>query len=188
MSTSICLPAHILDAQITPRAREVLMMLASQTSAENPALWICQSTIAERLRCSVATVARAIQKLLEEKLIAETGKLHEGRYKFYHVCWSIKEKIKAIAKKITKPIRKIIAKVMPKPTLKPIEAIQLVLPPVTHLEAVPPPALSPPPSGPSTMTPQTILKDSRIAYFAEIARQRHAENLKIHKAMLLAMR
>src|SRR5689334_21987799 len=100
MSTLICIPAHILDAAVTPRAREVLMLLASQTSAENPKLWICQRTIAERLRCSPATVARAIAQLAFAKLIAETGKLHQGRYKIYHVRWSSDENMKAVSKKI----------------------------------------------------------------------------------------
>src|SRR4029079_175244 len=106
--STVCLPAHILDAHITPRAREVLMLLASQTSAKEPALWICQSTIAQRLRCSAVTVARAIQKLIEAKLVAETGQLHQGRYKFYHVRWTCDENIKSVSKKFTKPIRKVV--------------------------------------------------------------------------------
>jgi DNA-binding MarR family transcriptional regulator len=179
MST-ICLPAHILDAAITPRAREVLMLLASHTSAKTPATWICQATMAARLRCSVATIARSIQRLIEAKLIAETGQLHEGRYKFYHVRWSIDENIKAASKKITKPVRKV---AISKPTVRanPVEGIQLILPPVIERE-------SPPPAPLSTISPQTIIKDSRIAYFAEIAHKRHQENLQRHKAILAQLR
>lgn len=110
---TICLPAHILDADITPRAREVLMLLASQTNAESPALWICQKTIAARLRCSVATIARTIPRLVAAKLIAETGKLHDGKYKFYHVRWSSDENLKAVSKKITKPVKKVITEKNP---------------------------------------------------------------------------
>src|SRR5689334_25333281 len=89
---TICLPAHILDANISPRAREVLMLLASQTTAENPTLWVCHAAIAERLHCSPVTVKRAIQKLVEAKLIVETGDLHERRFKFYGVRWSLSQK------------------------------------------------------------------------------------------------
>jgi len=190
MSSTICLPAHILDAAITPRAREVLMLLASQTSAQNPTTWICQATIAARLRCSVATVARAIQKLIEAKLIAETGQLHEGRYKFYHVRWNADENIKAVSKKIANPVRKVMAAKAtsrivptPKPIPRPIEGIQLILPPVVDvaLEA-------PPPQQPSTLTPQTVLKDSRIAYYAEIGRKRHEENLRRYQEYLRQLR
>jgi DNA-binding MarR family transcriptional regulator len=219
--STICLPAHILDAPISPRAREVLMLLASQTSAESPALWICQATIAARLRCSPATVARAIQKLIEAKLIAETGRLHEGRYKFYHVRWSGDEDIKAASKKITKPIRKVVAPKTTNPASKPFEGIQLILPPVEAIDEVrlcsefplgkyPQGALrgsegfdeeqsrKNPPTPfskggestlpPSTITPQTILKDSRIAFYAEIARKRHQESQRLHQSVLQSLR
>lgn len=175
MSTSICLPAHILDAHITPRAREVLMLLASQTSAKSPTLWICQAALAKRLRCSVATIARSIQKLLEAKLIAETGRLHEGRYKYYHVRWSKDENIKAASKKITKPIRKVLVS--------------------SPLEKKNPPSplfqrgnFEDEPASPLTLTPQSILKDSRIAYFAEMARKRYEENRRMHQATLASLR
>jgi len=196
MSTSICLPAHILDAAITPRAREVLMLLASQTSVKNPTLWICQAAIAARLRCSVATVARSIKALVEAKLIADTGRLHEGRYKIYHVRWSAEENIKAVSKKITQPVRKLAqaktrkAAPRPVPTPKripvPVEGIQLILPPVAEVEAPPPQTATQ--SGPSTITPQSILKDSRLAYWADYAHQKHQESLRLHKAILAQLR
>jgi DNA-binding MarR family transcriptional regulator len=187
MATLICLPAHILDAAITPRAREVLMLLASQTSAESPALWICQSTIAKRLRCSVSTVARAIAALIEAKLIAETGRLHEGRYKFYHVRWKVEENIKAASKKITKPIRKVVANKV-KPVSSPIEGVQLILPPVAdELFVAPLPPMPEASTLSSTYVPQAT-NDSRIAYYAEIARKRHQENRQLHKSMMLSLR
>lgn len=177
MTTStICLPTHILDAHITPRAREVLMLLASQTTSESPSLSICQSETAARLRCSTATVARAIKQLIEAKLIADTGHLHEGRYKIYHVRWSSDENLKAVSKKFKKPVRKVAAAM-------PFEGTQLVLPPVAEVET------APPPKAPiSTLTPQTLIKGSRIAHFAEIARQQHAENLRLHQAILRELR
>jgi len=102
MSTSkspahICLPAHILDANISPRAREVLMLLASQTNERNPTLWVCHAAIAENLRCSPVTVKRAIQKLVEANLIVETGDLHERRFKFYRIRWSLNAVMQARA-------------------------------------------------------------------------------------------
>jgi len=194
MSSSICLPAHILDAHISPRAREVLMLLASQTSVENPTLWICQPTLASRLRCSVSTIARALTKLVEAKLIAETGELHEGRYKFYHVRWSMDENIKASDGK-TNPVRKVavtkkVARPVPtpKPIPKPIEGIQLIMPPVSEVEVAVPASVAPPLTGPSTITPQSILKDSRLAYYADVARQKHAESLKLHQEILRQLR
>jgi len=191
MLSSIRLPAHILDAHISPRAREVLMLMASQTSPESPTTWICQATIGARLRCSVATVARAIQKLIEAKLIAETGRLQEGRYKIYHVRWNGDENMKAVSKKIRGPVLKVGAtkpkKSVPVPVPKriqvPVEGIQLILPPVVEVEA---PAMPLP--GPSTLTPQTIHKDSRIAYYADLARKQHEESLRLYKTALLSMR
>jgi DNA-binding MarR family transcriptional regulator len=199
MSTLICLPAHILDAPITPRAREVLMLLASQTSAQSPALWICQARIAARLRCSPVTVARAIQQLVRAKLMAETGQLHQGRYKFYHVRWSGEENIKAVSKKITKPIRKVVAPKITKPAAMPIEGVQLTLPPMA--QEISPPLekgvggffpganVEPPPSAaPLNLTSQAFLKDSRIAYYAEIARKRHQESQRLHQSILTSLR
>jgi|GEM_PF-6038427 len=54
---TICIPAHILDANISPRSREMLMLLASQTTEENPTLWVCNAAIAEKLRCSPVTIS-----------------------------------------------------------------------------------------------------------------------------------
>lgn len=117
MSTSqspvtIRLPAHILDAHISPRAREVLMLLASQTTEQDPTVWVCHAAIAERLRCSAITVKRAIQKLVEAKLIDETGDLHERKYKFYCVKWCLNEKP---TKKAPNPVPANIAKPVPAP-------------------------------------------------------------------------
>ena len=192
--STICLPAHILDAHITPRAREVLMLLASQSSAKEPALWICQAAISQRLRCSVATVARAIQKLIEAKLIAETGQLRQGRYKFYHVRWGFDENIKAASKKFTRPIRKVEQPRVRKPASTPFEGVQLVLPPVADVEAEAAPAITPPtwsptpppppPLPPPTLTPIAAVNNSRIAYHSEIARKKHLENLRLHQSML----
>jgi DNA-binding MarR family transcriptional regulator len=178
-------------------------------------LWLCQATIAARLRCSPATVARAIQKLIEAKLIAETGQLHQGRYKFYQVRWSQDENIKAASKKITKPIRKVVALKTSKPAPMPVEGVQLILPPVEAVDEVrlcsefplrkrgrggfgeeqsrknPPTPFSKGGEStlsPSTVSPQAILKDSRIAYYAEIARKRHQESQRLHQSMLLSLR
>jgi len=183
---TICLPAHILDANISPRAREVLMLLTSQTNEKNPTLRVCQAAIAERLRCSPVTVKRAIQKLVEAKLIAETGDLHERRYKFYRVRWSLNASTPAktapcegaavqtkgknwmpaaagMTKKETKPAQVIVEKPKRTSALKPTEPI-------------------PPPH--SSVDYVKLLKDSRIAYWAELARQKHQENLKRYRMEL----
>jgi hypothetical protein len=159
--------------------------------------------MAERLRCSPVTVARAIQKLIDAKLIAETGQLHQGRYKFYHVRWGRDENIKAASKKITKPVRKVeqpkfplrkrgpegfdeeqSQKNPPTPFSKGGESTSS---PVADELSAPSPTLPPLPP-PSTIMPQAILKDSRIAYYAEIARKRHQENRQLHQSILLSLR
>jgi len=160
----ICLPAHILDANISPRAREVLMLLASQTTADNPTLWVCQAAIAERLRCSPVTVKRAIRKLVEAKLIVETGDLHERRFKFYRVRWSVNEKVvtqaeAGVQRTDNKDWMPACAG-MTKKKAKPTEPAPSPHPGVDHL---------------------AMLKDSRIAYWAEVARQKHQENLERYR-------
>jgi hypothetical protein len=151
--------------------------------------------------------------LIEAKLIADTGRLHEGRYKVYHVRWSSEENIKAASKKIKKPIRKVAAlKETPLPDPLPKGArgnsgearssddakgksgdwSQLTLPPIVEVGT--PPACAtlrearPSAPLPSTLTPSAILKDNRIAYFAEIAKQRHQENRQLHRSMMLSLR
>lgn len=198
---TICLPAHILDADISPRAREVLMLLASQTSAAEPVLWICQKTIAQRLRCSVATVARSIAKLLEAKLIVETGKLHQGKHKFYHLRWSSAENLKAVEKKIKAPVKRVTNIVNPHLPSRPREGMR---DPghkaevteetlysgfsVKHGKTESPPPAPTPVAPPSTLSPSPMLKDSLIAYYAEIARQKYEENRRRYQAELLSMR
>lgn len=160
---TFCIPAHILDANISPRAREVLMLLASQTTAQHPATWVRHAAIAERLRCSAVTVKRAIQKLVEAKLIDETGDLHERRYKFYRVRWSLKEK------------RTVSRCVMSKKEAKP-RPVKLEEPKFTQIEH---PELTEKPKRSSILKPTEaapiphpgvnhveLLKDSRIAYWA----------------------
>lgn len=169
----ICLPAHILDANISPRSRELLMLLASQTTEENPTLWVCHDAIAERLRCSAVTVKRALQKLVEAKLIVETDDLHERRFKFYRVRWSLNEK-KTVSSCVVK--KKAVAPaegahpakgapckgagMTEKQLLKPTQPASIPHPGVNHVE---------------------MLKDNRIAYWAEIARQKHEENLRRYR-------
>lgn len=158
---TICLPAHILDADISPRAREVLMLLASQATAQNPTLWVCHAAIAEKLRCSPVTVKRAIQKLVEAKLIVETGDLHERRFKFYRVKWSLNEKACVPAKKKEKAIA---AKLV---SPEPARPIQKALP-IDHIT-------SPRPQS-ENQTP--LPQDSLFAQYYERARQRHQEILR----------
>lgn len=169
---TICLPAHILDANVSPRAREVLMLLASQTTIEHPAVWVCHAAIAEKLRCSPITVKRAIQKLVETKLVVETGDLHERRFKFYRVRWSLNEK--AVSKCVVraKKLEPAPAKVETTPSIQPIERPK------------PTPTLKPTehalPRHPG-IDQAAFLKDSRIAYWAEVARQKHQENLQRYR-------
>lgn len=169
MSTSksqatICLPAHVLEADISPRAREVLMLLASQTTADNPTLWVCHSAITERLRCSPVTVKRAIQKLVEAKLIVETGDLHERRFKFYRVKWSLSEN--AVSSCVARlPERK--------------NVVTPACAGMTKKESLKPTAPIPPPH--PGVDNLAMLKDSRIAYWAEVARQKHEENLRRYR-------
>lgn len=155
---TICLPAHILNARISPRAREVLMLLASQTTAQSPTLWVCHGAIAKKLHCSPITVKRAIEKLAESSLIVETGDLHERRYKFYRVRWSLDEQV-AVAPKAKKKETK------QEPTLRPtLEHFeQLTLPPVEI-----------------DMTPDRsiIPNDSLIARHMAMAQQRNQEILR----------
>lgn len=179
----ICLPAHILDANISPRAREVLMLLASQTTAENPTVWVCHAAIAEKLRCSPVTVKRSIQKLVEAKLITETGDLHERRFKFYRVKWGLNSVTPAkagVQKKNGKDW-------MPAPSQGAPSAC------MTMKKAKPAPKPKPteeaPPSHPGVDL-SAMLKDSRIAYWADIYGQQHEENLRRYQmeARILAQR
>lgn len=182
MSTSksqstICMPAHILDANISPRAREVLMLLASQTTPENPTLWVCPASIADKLRCSPVTVKRAIQKLLEAKLILETGDLHERRFKFYRVRWSPKSKrghprLSGIAK--TGSPRCACDEEKPNHA-----AVAMTGKPRSD-ESTPPTSTHP------GVDYAAMLKDSRIAYWAEVRRPQHEENLRQYKMFLLS--
>jgi len=192
---TICLPAHILDANISPRAREVLMLLASQTTIENPTVWICHPAIAEKLRCSSVTVKRAIQKLAEAKLITETGDLHERRYKFYRVRWSMSSAtpakgapckgtgVKRTEGKDWMPACAGMTKKEPKS--EPLER-QSQVEQSAHMtmpkedEHAPPLQL--------TIDQSAMLKDSRIAYWAEVARKKHEENLKRYKMDLIVLK
>jgi len=176
---TICLPAHILDANISPRAREVLMLLASQTTIEHPAAWVCHAAIAEKLRCSPITVKRAIQKLIEANLIVETGDLHERRYKFYRVRWSLK--VVAQAKARVQIKRADAKEPMPAPSQDAPSAG------MTTLERAPAHVPPPPPSSHPGVDHAAMLKDSRIAYWAEVARQKHQENLQRYKMFLLSL-
>lgn len=180
----ICLPAHILDANISPRAREVLMLLASQTTATNPTLWVCHAAIAEKLRCSPVTVKRAVQKLVETNLIVETGDLHERRYKFYRVRWSLDSVTPAKAgaqrtydedwmpactgmtKEKPKPVPVIVEqpKVAPASVAKP-KAIEQV------------PAAHPHATDSSSPMPQ----DSLFAQYYQRAHQKHLEYLRKYR-------
>lgn len=175
---TICLPAHILDADISPRAREVLMLLASQTTAENPMVWVCSAATAERLRCSPVTVKRAIQRLIEAKLIVETGDFHERRYKFYRVKWSLNDKLESKTRK----------KSTVTPRVQKTEGQDWIPASdgMTEKESRPAPQRAPkptehvPPHHPG-VDHAAMLKDDRIAYWAEVARQKHEENLKRYR-------
>jgi hypothetical protein len=81
-------PMTILKAKISPRAREVWMILASNCSPEKPFAWARQASVAEDLNCSTDTVGRALKKLIKAGLIAETGRWHWGRYKIYEIAWT----------------------------------------------------------------------------------------------------
>lgn len=184
---TICLPAHILDAHVSPRAREVLMLLASQTTAQSPTVWVCHAAIAEKLRCSSVTVKRAIQKLVEAKLIDETGDLHERKYKFYRVKWSLNEQ----------PLAKVVA---PKKRKLTPELQHSSLPSNTsslRAQRGDPEVLDchgPHPEGFRTRTDEPIppprpnliptadqllmLKDPTLAHYAEVAHQRHLDYLR----------
>lgn len=175
---TLCLPAHILDAHISPRAREVLMLLASQTTEQIPMVWVCHVAIAEKLRCSAITVKRAIQKLVEARLIDETGDLHERRYKFYRVKWTLSEKKVAPLAKAKKVVRRVSSCTLrtshtteSKPEHEPI------LPPVPTEQISP---ASPPqrPNLISTADQLSMLKDPTLARCAELAHQRHLEYLR----------
>lgn len=190
MSTSkspstICLPAHILDAHISPRAREVLMVLASQTTADNPTLWVCHAAIAKRLRCSPVTVKRAIQKLVEGKLIVETGDLHERRFKFYRVKWNVNEKkaSRCVArapnrKNIVTPAQVGVQHTSTKDWM-PAPSQGALCAGMTEKESLKPTQPLPPPH--PGVDHLAMLKDSRIAYWAEVARQKHEENLRRYR-------
>lgn len=167
---TICLPAHILDANISPRAREVLMLLASQTTVENPTLWVCHAAIAEKLRCSPVTVKRSIQKLVEAKLIVETGDLHERKFKFYRVEWKLNEK----------KVSKCVARKKPVPSL-PVQRgnPEIMASHGLHIEGFHSRSDGPAPTSSHPSVDLTaMLKDSRIAYWADIYRQQHEENLR----------
>lgn len=177
---TICLPAHILDAHISPRAREVLMLLASQTTIEHPTVYVCHATIAERLRCSAITVKRAIQKLIEAKLIVETDDLHDRRYKFYRVRWSLNEK------KAVTPAKAGVQKAKSKdwmPACAGMTDVSMTDAGMTKRESAPKPTAPLPPPHPG-VDHLALLKDSRIAYWAEVARQKHQENLKRYRMEL----
>ena len=167
--TTICLPAHILDAHISPRAREVLMLLASQTTAQSPTVWVCHAAIAGKLRCSAITVKRAIQKLVEAKLIDETGDLHERHYKFYRVRWSLKVVTPAKGAPCAGMTKK-------KPRSAPMESPEPT-PKTTEIAPPPHPAID----------HAALLKHKDIAYFAKVAQEIHQENLQRYRMDLLSL-
>ena len=163
------------------------MLLASQTTAENPTLWVCHAAIAKKLRCSPITVKRSIQKLVDAKLIVETGDLHERRFKFYRVRWSLTDnrpvtrakKVATTAKKVVTPAQAGVQRIdvedwMPAPSQGGPYAG------MTKKKPAPKPTESTPPPHPG-IDLSVMLKDSRIAHWAEIARQKHEENLKRYR-------
>lgn len=83
----VMVPYHIVIAPITPRAREVWILIASNGSPEKPEVWVRQPALAEKLRCSTDVIGRAIQELKRARLLFETGRLQQGRHKIYHVNW-----------------------------------------------------------------------------------------------------
>ena|GEM_PF-1122253 len=185
---TICLPAHTLEAEISPRAREVLMLLASQTTPENPTIWVCHAAIAEKLRCSPVTIKRSIQKLVEAKLIVETGDLHERRYKFYRVRWSLntvtpkRDKVVTPAKAVT-PAQAGVQNTEGKDWM-PACAGMTKLEPISAKAAT---EYVPPLSSHPGVDHASMLKDSRIAYWAEVARKKHEENLQRYKMFILSL-
>jgi len=161
------------------------MLLASQTTPENPTLWVCHAAIAERLRCSPVTVKRAIQKLVEAKLIVETGDLHERRFKFYRVRWTLSIVAPALAE-----VKPCAGKTKKKPRPVPL-TVEEFKPKRENLDPIEKPKRTPalkltehaPPSHPGVDHVE-LLKDSRIAYWAEVARQKHQENLQRYRIEL----
>ena len=166
------------------------MLLASQTTAANPTVWVCHAAIAERLRCSTITVKRAIQKLVEAKLIVETGDLHERRYKFYRIRWALDERVMAPQTKRKKVVTKAQAfnrqavvrrkddkDWMPACAGMTKEADEPIAPP-TLTEHVPAPPAPPLRNPIPTADQLSMLKDSTLAHYAELARQKHLEYLR----------
>ena len=153
------------------------MLLASQTTAANPTVWVCHAAIAERLRCSTITVKRAIQKLVEAKLLDETGDLHERRYKFYRVRWNVAEPKKE------NPIAKVILLKKPTPAPATVEQPKPKAMPVERPAPIAKPA-TPPPPRPPIPTLEQMPKDGGLAKYVERAQLMHEEYLRRYQIKL----
>lgn len=80
-------PAHIITAKISPRAKNLWSILALYGTPENPEVWIRLASIANQLDCSIDSVSRALSELLKSKLLIKTSGYYQGRYKIYQLIW-----------------------------------------------------------------------------------------------------
>jgi hypothetical protein len=81
-------PTHVRRSGVSPRAQQIWLEVALNSSPEKPYAYIRQGTAAAALNISTDTVGRALKELVQAGLLVETGRYFCGRYKFYIVMWT----------------------------------------------------------------------------------------------------
>lgn len=76
-------PLVLLRANISERAKSVYSLAAVFANKETSEVWLRRENLAKDLFCSVASVQRAINELIDKEFLIHLNKKHLGRYPFF---------------------------------------------------------------------------------------------------------
>ena len=83
------IPHHIITAKISPRAKELWIFLAMESSPEKPGISFSNKAVAERLGCSPSTIARAKKALNDAGLLLATEQKNLCGFQVYQLVWEV---------------------------------------------------------------------------------------------------
>ena len=78
-------PLVVLRANISERAKAIYSLAAVFANKETSEVWLRRENLAKDLFCSVASIQRAINELIEKEFLTHLNKKHLGRYPFFRI-------------------------------------------------------------------------------------------------------